>query len=193
VLRDQAQPFYLEGYHRPDYSDPEDAVYDGITDLMSNGRTSRLFRALVRDKKIAAFAAGFSGLPGTKYPHLFAFFAVPLPGHTPDEMGEAIHQEIERLKNENISDEELQMIKTRAKAGLLRGLDDNEGLAFQLGETQARFGDWRELFRQVDRIEKLTKADIRRVASKTFVPTNRTVGVIESMAMAKAPAKKGAE
>ena len=44
---------------------------------MSNGRTSRLYRALVRDKKIASDSAGFTGLPGNKYPHLFAFYAIP--------------------------------------------------------------------------------------------------------------------
>ena len=80
VLLEKTQPLYLEGYHRPDYRSKDDAVFDAITDLMSEGRTSRLYRALVRDKKIASFSAGFSGLPGIKYPHLFAFYAFPLPG-----------------------------------------------------------------------------------------------------------------
>jgi predicted Zn-dependent peptidase len=191
VLHDASQPLYLEGYHRPDYNSPDDAAYDAIADLMSSGRTSRLFRALVRDKKIASFSAGFTGLPGNKYPHLFAFYAFPLPGHKPEEMAAAIHEEIERLKNEDISDEELKMIKTRAKANLIRGLADNSGLAFQLGVAQARYGDWRELFRQVDRIDKVTKADIRRVANQTFVPTNRTVGIIETTAPVSADASKG--
>src|SRR5579862_532241 len=180
-LKEQAQPLYLEGYHRPDYRAKDDAVYDAITDLMSEGRTSRLYRALVRDKKIASFSAGFSGLPGIKYPHLFAFYAFPLPGHTTQEVAEAIHAEIERLKREDISDDELRMIKTRAKANLLRGLADNEGLAVQLATYQTRYGDWRELFRSVDRIEQVTKADIRRVANETFNDTNRTVGVIETV------------
>ncbi|HUO24089.1 MAG TPA: pitrilysin family protein [Candidatus Aquilonibacter sp.] len=180
ILKETTQPFYLEGYHRPDYRDKDDAVYDAIADLMSEGRTSRLYRALVRDKKIAAFAAGFTGLPGIKYPHLFAFFAVPLPGHTPQEMGVAIHEEIDRLKKEDISDEELKMIKTRAKANLIRGLADNQGLAIQLATYQTRYGDWRELFGSVDRIDKVTKADIRRVANEIFVDTNRTVGMIET-------------
>ena len=193
TLQQSAQPFYLEGYHRPDYRDPDDAVYDAITDLMSNGRTSRLYRSLVRDKKIASFAAGFSGLPGTKYPHLFAFYAVPLPGHKPVEMGEAIHAEIDKLKKEDVTDEELAMIKTRAKADLLRGLGDNEGLAQQLAIYQARYGDWRELFRSVDRIDKVTKADIRRVATKTFVDTNRTVAISETTQRAAAAAQGGAQ
>ncbi|MFB3918124.1 MAG: M16 family metallopeptidase [Terriglobales bacterium] len=180
TLRDPAQPFYIEGYHRPDYRDPDDAVYDAITSLMSEGRTSRLYRSLVRDKKIAAFAAGFSGFPGTKYPHLFAFYAVPTPGHTPQELRDAIHAEIERIKTQDVSDEELKMIKTRAKANLIRSLDSNQGLAEELAVMQLRYGDWRELFRQVDRIDNVTKADIRRVANKTFVATNRTIGMIET-------------
>jgi predicted Zn-dependent peptidase len=191
ILQDMSQPLYLEGYHRPDYRSPDDAVYDAIADLMSNGRTSRLYRALVRDKKIAADSAGFTGLPGNKYPHLFAFYAFPLPGHKPDEMAEAIHVEIEKLKNEDISDEELKMIKTRAKANLIRSLGSNEGLANNLAIYQARYDDWRELFRSVDRIDKVSKADIRRVAKQTFVPTNRTVGIIETRAAAPAADQKG--
>jgi predicted Zn-dependent peptidase len=179
VLHDQSQPVYLEGYHRPDYRSADDQVYDAIADLMSNGRTSRLYRALVRDKQIASDAEGFTGYPGNKYPHLFAFYATPIPGHTTKEVGDAIHVEIERLKKEDISDEELKMIKTRAKANLIRSLGSNEGLAFALGLNQARYDDWRELFRSVDRIERVTKADIRRVASETFKPSNRTVGIIE--------------
>jgi predicted Zn-dependent peptidase len=191
ILQDRAQPLYLEGYHRPDYHDKDDNVYDAIADLMSNGRTSRLYRALVRDKKIAAYSAGFSGLPGIKYPHLFAFYAFPLPGHTTDEVAAAIHVEIERLKNEDITDDELKMIRTRAKANLLRGLDDNEGLASNLALYETRYGDWRELFHQVENLDKVSKADIRRVANKTFVPTNRTVGIIETVAPPAAPAQNG--
>ncbi|MGA9965351.1 MAG: pitrilysin family protein [Terriglobales bacterium] len=191
LLQDMSQPLYLEGYHRPDYRSPDDAVYDAIADLMSNGRTSRLYRALVRDKKIAADSAGFTGLPGNKYPHLFAFYAFPLPGHKPEEMADAIHVEIEKLKNEDISDEELKMIKTRAKANLIRSLGSNEGLANNLALYQARYDDWRELFRSVDRIDKVTKADIRRVANQTFVPTNRTVGIIETKPAAPAADQKG--
>jgi predicted Zn-dependent peptidase len=186
TLREAGQPWYLEGYHRPGYNDKDDAVYDAITDLLSNGRTSRLYRSLVRDKKIAANAGGFSGFPGNKYPHLFLFFAVPTQGNTPEVLANGIHEEIEKLKKQDITDEELKMIKTRAKASLLRSLDDNQGLAIQLTMMQTRYGDWRELFRNVERIEKVTKADIRRVATSTFVPNNRTVGVIENVQTATA-------
>jgi predicted Zn-dependent peptidase len=180
LLQEMSQPIYFEAYHRPDYRSKDDAVYDALTDLLSSGRTSRLYRALVRDKKIASEAIGFSGLPGIKYPHLFAFGAATLPGHKPEEMADAIHIEIERLKNEDISDDELKMIKTRSKANLIRSLDSNPGLAQQLAIYQSRYDDWRELFYTVDRIDKVTKADVRRVAALTFTPTNRTVGIIET-------------
>jgi predicted Zn-dependent peptidase len=189
TLLESSQPVYLEGYHRPDYRDKDDAVYDALADLLSDGRTSRLYRALVRDKKIASEAEGGTGYPGVKYPHIFYFFALPLPGHKPEEVGEAVHEEIERLKKEDITDEELKMVKTRAKANLIRSLDSNEGLAQNLAVYQTMYGDWRELFRSVDRINAVTKADIRRVANQVFVPTNRTVGVIENVPAASGGAQ----
>ena len=180
-MQDMAQPIYVEGYHRPSYLDPDDAVYDAITDIMSNGRTSRMYRSMVRDQKTAAAAAGFSGFPGTKYAHLFAFYGVPLPGHTNAEMQKGIQQQINKLKGEDVTDDELAMFKTRTKADLIRGLASNEGLAQQLAIYQTRFGDWRELFKYLDKVDKVTKADIRRVANKVFVDGNRTVGSIETV------------
>lgn len=188
VIREATQPFYIEGYHRPSYRSPDDAVYDAIQDIMSNGRVSRLYRSLVRDQQIAAEAQGFSPFPGEKYPSLFAFYAVPLPGHTPAEMATAIHKEIEKLKTTDVTDEELAMFKTRARADLLRGLADNQGLANALAEYQTRYGDWRQIFLQLDRIDKVTKADIRRVANEIFVPSNRTTAEIDFQAP-KSPAK----
>jgi predicted Zn-dependent peptidase len=180
VIREQTQPFYIEGYHRPSYHDPDDAVYDAISDILSNGRVSRLYRSLVRDQQIAAVAQGFSPYPGDKYPSLFAFYAVPLPGHTPAQMRDAIHKEIEKLKTTDVSDDELAMYKTRTRADLLRGLADNQGLANALAEYQTRYGNWRELFLQLDRVDKVTKADIRRVANQIFVASNRTTAEIDT-------------
>jgi predicted Zn-dependent peptidase len=180
AVREATQPIYVEGYHRPDYRDPDDAVYDAISDILSNGRVSRLYRSLVRDQQIAAVAAGASPYPGDKYPGLFVFYAVPLPGHTPAEMRDAIHKEIDKLKAADVTSDELAMYKTRTRADLLRGLADNQGLANQLAEYQTRYGDWRELFLQLDRVDKVTKEDIRRVASKVFVDSNRTEAWIET-------------
>ena len=191
VIREQTQPFFLEGYHRPDYRDPDDAVYDAISDIMSNGRVSRLYRSLVEQQQIAAAAQGFSPFPGDKYPGLFAFYAVPLPGHTPDQMRDAIHKEIDKLKSADVTDDELQMYKTRTRADLLRGLADNQGLANSLAQYQTRYGDWRELFKQLDKVDKVSKADIRRVANQVFVASNRTTAEIDTEAPAGNSTKSG--
>ena len=147
----------------------------------------------MRDKKIAAAAQGFNALPGDKYPCLFAFFAIPTPGHTAADMAASIHAEIDRLKNEDVSAEELQSVKTRAKANLLRRLDNNSGLALQLASYQTRYGDWRELFREVDKIDKVTAADVRRIANGIFTPVNRTTAMLESSRPAARTPKKEAE
>jgi predicted Zn-dependent peptidase len=102
-------------------------------------------------------------------------------------MAPAIHAEVDQLVNQDISDSELKMVKTRLRADLIRGLGSNEGLAQSLASFQALYGDWRELFRQVDRYDKVTKADIRRVATKVFTPDNRTVAFTETVLPAKAP------
>jgi predicted Zn-dependent peptidase len=193
LLHDAAQPFYIEGYHRPDYRNPDDTVYDAIADIFSNGRTARLYRALVRDGRIAQTAAGFSGYPGEKFPGMFAFYGVPLPGHTDDEIRAAIEKELDRMKTTDVTDAELARFKTRAKADMLRGLADNEGLAHTLAEYQTRFGDWRQMFRDLEKIDKVTKADIRRVANNTFTESNRTSARIETLAPPAAAGKGGAQ
>jgi predicted Zn-dependent peptidase len=193
AIREATQPFYIEGYHRPNYHSPDAAVYDAISDILSNGRVSRLYRSLVRDQQIAAVAQGFSPFPAEKYPSLFALYAVPLPGHTPAEMRDAIHKEIDKLKAADVTDEELAMFKTRTRADLLRGLADNQGLANSLAEYQTRYGDWRELFLQLDKVDKVTKADIRRVANGIFLPSNRTEAWIETEAQAAAGKVGGAQ
>jgi predicted Zn-dependent peptidase len=186
VLTDPSQPVYMEGYHRPNNISPDDPIYDVISDVLSTGRTSRLYRTLVRDKKIAANAGVLNGFPGGKYPTLIAVRAIPAPGHTNAEVQAAIREQLERLKTEPITDDELKTVKTRAKADLIRSLDSNSGLSRQLAVTQARQGDWHEMFRYIDRLDKVTKEDVMRVAQATFIAQNRTVGMIENVDAAKA-------
>ena len=179
-IPDPAQPFYVEGYHKPASTDPEAPIYQAIVDVLSNGRTSRLYRSLVRDKQIAVAAQSFGSFPGEKFPNLFLVFAVPAPGRTNEEARDAIRAELERMKKEDITADELAMVKTRAKASLIEGLNSNLGLANNMAEYQSTFGDWRELFRSVEKIDKVTQADIRRVANQLFVDTNRTVAMVET-------------
>ncbi len=179
TLHEQSQRWLLVGYKKGGALSPDDPVYDVISDLMSSGRTSRLYKSLVRDKKIAIQAAGFSGFPGQKYPNLFLFYALPSQGHTNEECLTAINDEINRLKTEPVSAEELNGVKARARAGLIRALSSNSGLAMQLTYAAVVMGDWHQLFTSLDKINAVTAADIQRVADEVFVDNNRTIGTIE--------------
>jgi predicted Zn-dependent peptidase len=185
-IPDPAQPFYVEGYHKPAATSPDEPVYQAIVDVLTNGRTSRLYRSLVRDKQIAVAVQSLPSYPGNKFPNLFIVFSVPAPGHTNDESRDAIRAELARLKKEDITPEELAMVKTHAKASLIENLGSNGGLADQLADYQTTFGDWRELFKAVDKIDKVTQADIRRIANQIFTDTNRTVAVVETTAASPA-------
>jgi len=180
MVEDPSQPLILIGYHKANINHPDNAVFDAITDIVGSGRTSRLYKSLVKEKKIAIAASGFQGLPGNKYPGLFLFYAVPAKGHTNQECEEAIYAEIEKLKTELVTPEELAKAKTRSRADLIRQLDSNSGLAAQLTFYEVVTGDWRNLFKQLDEIEKVAAEDIQRVAKEYFTSKNRTVGVIET-------------
>jgi predicted Zn-dependent peptidase len=176
----RSQPWYLEGYHRPAVTHPDNVVYDIIGSLLSDGRTSRLYKSLVAKQRLALNAQGFSGFPGDKYPNLMLFYALTAPGHTVDELAVALAQEIDKLKTEPVAAAELQRVKTQARAGLLRALNSNTGMAQQLLEYEVKTGSWRNLFKQLDQIAAVTTADIQRVAKDTFTPENRTIGKLLS-------------
>ncbi len=175
-VRFPSQPWYLEAYHRPAITHPDHVVYEIIGSLLSNGRTSRLYKSLVEQQRIALAAQGFSGFPGDKYPNLILFYALTAPNHTVDEVAAGLRKEIERLKTEPVSAVELDRVKTQARAGLLRSLDSNSGMAQLLLEYEVKTGSWRNLFQQLEALRAVTASDVQRVAKATFMPENRTVG-----------------
>jgi predicted Zn-dependent peptidase len=180
TLRDPSQPFYIEGYHKGAATSKDEPAYDALADILTRGNTSRLYRSLVRDKKIAIAVQGGSGFPGVKYPNLWMLIGVPARGITNDAVRDAMREELKKIQTSDVTDEELQRFKTRQKADLLRSLNSNTGLAENLALYQTLFGDWRELFRYVDRVDQVTKADVKRVANELFKDGNRTVGRIET-------------
>ena len=180
IMQDPAQPFVLIGYHKPSINHSDNAVFDAITEIVGIGRTSRLYKSLVKEKKIAVAASGFPGMPGNKYPSLFLFYAVPARGRTNQECEEAIYAEIDKLKTEPVLPEELEKAKTRSRASLIRQLASNSGLASQLTFYEVITGDWRNLFKQLDDIDRVTAEDIQRVAKKYFTTKNQTVGIIDT-------------
>jgi predicted Zn-dependent peptidase len=171
-----SQPWYLEGYHIPALSDPDYRVHEVIATLLSSGRTSRLYKSLVEEQQLALSAQGFSGFPGNKYPNLMLVYALTSPGTSVDRLATALRAEIKRLKTEAVAPEELEQVKTQLKAGLLRTLDSNMGMANLLAEYQAKTGNWRNMFEELKKLEAITPQDIQRVARKTFTEENRTIG-----------------
>jgi predicted Zn-dependent peptidase len=103
-------------------------------------------------------------------------YALTAPNHTVDEVAVALRGEIERLKTEPVSPQELDRVKTQARAEVLRSLDSNTGMARSLVEYDVKTGDWRNLFKDLEAIAAVTPADIQRVARVTFQPENRTIG-----------------
>jgi predicted Zn-dependent peptidase len=95
-------------------------------------------------------------------------------------------EEIEKLKNELVSAEELQGVKNRARSELIQLLSSNMSMAMQLASYQVLTGDWRNLFRYLEDLNKVTPEAIQRVAKATFTDKNRTVGVIEPAQAASA-------
>lgn len=176
TMKLKSQPWYFEGYHRPSLAHPDHVIYEVIASILSNGRTSRLYQTLVEQQQIALAAEGFSGYPGDKYPNLMLFYALTAPGHSVEEAAVALRKEIERLKTEPVSLEELERVKTQARASLLRSLDSNMGMAFALLEYEVKTKTWMNLFKQLDAISQITPADIQRVAQETFRQENRTIG-----------------
>jgi predicted Zn-dependent peptidase len=187
TLKDPAQPFYIEGYHKPAGTSLDEPAYDALSDILTRGNTSRLYRSLVRDKKIAVQVAGGSGFPGAKYPNLWIVYGVPARGIGNDAVRDAIREELKKVQTDEVTDEELTRFKTRAKADLLRSLNSNSGLAEQLVVYQTLFGDWKEMFQYLDRVDKVSKADVKRIAADLFKDNNRTVGRVETTPGASKP------
>ena len=179
LMKTKAQRLVLMGYHKPSITHPDNAVYDAITSLLSEGRSSRLHESLVTKKKVAVQAAGFSGFPGEKYPGLFLFYAFNAPGKTNEELEKEMTVEVDRLKNELVTDQELEGVKNRARASLLRQMADNTSMGSTLVSYQVLTGDWRNLFKVLDKINAVTAADVQRVAKATFTEKNRTIGYLE--------------
>src|SRR5258708_3255412 len=182
TLMDPAQPQLLVSYHRPAVTDRDDPVFEAIDDVLTGGPSSRLYRALVRDQKLAIEVESFSGMPGEKYPNLWTVAAAPASGVSADQVLAGVDRELERLARQDVSDAELAKFRARARAALLRTLGSNQGLATALAHHQTLYGDWRELFREIDRFDRVTKADVRRVANAALTPANRTVATLVTAA-----------
>lgn len=182
---DKSQPFLLIGYHRPAATDKTAPIFDALSDHLGGGRTSLLYTSLVKEKKVATQASAFATFPGEKYPSLMGIFVVPAKGITADSCEKEVLAQVNKVQSEPISADKLEGIKARAKSALINRFASRTGLADLLASHQILFGDWRELFKSLDKINAVTTEDIQRIAKEYLVRSNRTVGYIETTEEAK--------
>jgi predicted Zn-dependent peptidase len=174
----QSQPILVMCYHRPGIRDKDNQAFDAMANIIGQGRSSRLYRLLVKEKKIAVDAGSFNGWPGSKYPNLIAYYAIPAKDRTTAECFDVINAEIENLKTAPITADELTKYKRSTKKGLLDAMKANDSMASMLANTEVLEGDWRKAFDGLRQVDAVTADDIQRLAKKYLVSTNRTVGEI---------------
>ncbi|WP_041243066.1 M16 family metallopeptidase [Trichlorobacter lovleyi] len=176
VLGD-AEPELIIGFHKTALGAPDDEVFDLVASVLGQGRTSRLYRSLVLEKQLATQVSVFDA-PGNRYPNLFVLYASPRAPHTAAEVEQALLAELERLKKEPVSQQELQQVLNQLEFEEARRMGTNGGLARNLTEYEAIAGSWRYLTTYRAKLTKITPADIQRVARQYFTRENRIVGTL---------------
>jgi zinc protease len=177
VKRDAQVPFVMAGYRVPNYTSEDAYPLTILEAILSNGKSSRLYRSLVYTQKLAlAVGAEYSLLQAD--PELFYCYAVVQPGRKVDEVEQAVYREIERLQKEPVTDLELQRAKNQVEASYIFGQDSNFRQAMLLGQTETVGAGWRHVELFLEKIRSVTAEDIRRVARRYFVEDARTVGIL---------------
>lgn len=177
-LKLPARSRVLIGYPKPTLPAREDYVFDVIDEILTGGRSSRLYHRLVIEKKVVAEVSSSNGVPGVRGPNLFLAALLPLD-HSPDEVLKAFDEEVERLQREGPAEKEMEKAVNRLTVSLLWSLRTNEGLASELSYFAVTPPGWRYLKNYLDQIETITAADVREVANRYLRKNSRVVGMVK--------------
>jgi zinc protease len=172
IRRAGSLPLVQVAYKSPEAKSPDFYALDALAMVLGSGRTSRLYQGLV-EKQVATAAEASD--PTMRDPYLFDFSATARPGTTPEQLEQALLAEIERVKTEPVSDEELTRAKNKIEAQFVFQNDSVTEQASQIGYWSSIL-DWRYLTTYLARVKALTPADLQRVAQKYFIADGRTVG-----------------
>lgn len=173
-----AESRVIMAWHVPEAAHADWPAVEVLNELLQGGRSSRLERRVVEELKVAASVDGYTGIPGGRYPSLYMIEATPLSPHSTTEVEQAIYQEIDRLKREAPTAAEVKSVQTRYRKAFIDQLTDNLGLANGLAGASTTYGDWRQPFQLCEAVQKITPADVQRVAATYLTKTNRTVGTL---------------
>ncbi|MBI2882305.1 MAG: insulinase family protein, partial [Candidatus Methylomirabilis oxyfera] len=177
LLKKEAElPFVFMGYHVPNLKHPDNFALEVLAYILSGGKSARIYKSVVYEQQLALFAGGGYDRESLD-PNLFPLYASVMPGKTAEKVEQALTTEIERVKNELVSDRELQKAKNQIEAGFLFGQDSIFTLARVLAEYEI-VANWRAWDAYLPGIRAVTAADLQRVAKAYLTPDNRTVAVL---------------
>ncbi|MFZ5453496.1 MAG: M16 family metallopeptidase [Thermodesulfobacteriota bacterium] len=176
VHREAQLPFLVMAYHTPNWQEPDAYALELLSQILSQGRSSRLYHNLVYQQRLA-LQAGADYTLDTTDPALFTLYAQPLPGKTVAQLEAALEAEVKRLQTEPVGAKELQKAKNQTVAGYYMSQDSLFFRGMLLGrlETVAR---WTLIKDFVPKILQVTPEDLQRVAKKYLVANNRNVGIL---------------
>ncbi len=175
------------GYRTPNHASDDAYALTLLESILSHGKSSRLYRSLVYEQKLALMIGVEYSLLQTD-PDLLYCFAVVAPGQTPERVERAVYAEIEKLQQETPSEQELQRAKNQVEATYIFGQDSNFRQAILLGQAETTGAGWRQVEEFVKKLRDVKAEDIQRVAQKYLVEDGRTVGIL-----IPAPANHAAE
>jgi predicted Zn-dependent peptidase len=173
----EAEPVLRVSWKVPGATHPDAPALAMLANLLVGSRDSRLYRRLVRDDRSARSVVA-AAEPGGRDPGLFTIQADPLLPHTPEAVLAAIAEELDRIRREPPSRDEVERLRAGLEATSVRRLTSNEGLALQLVASHALWGDWRETFGLQERMRDIGPEDIVAVLDRYFHEQGMTVGVL---------------
>ncbi len=179
VLKDESQPKLVVGYPLTAYPDRNHFVSEALTNLLTEGLSSRLYKALVEKKQLAVSIDSFKDYPGNRFAPLLIISAVPRFPVTNDKLLAALQEEIDRIKEKPIERWEMEKVRASIEMQMLGLLQSNGGMADTLAYSQAIFGDWKYLLEYAKTMPTVTAEDIQKLAKSALTVDKRLVGMLE--------------
>jgi predicted Zn-dependent peptidase len=160
-----------------------------LATVLSNGRSSRFYETIVRQKELAPNVSAFAG--ESRGPNLFSVVSTVNPGKSVADLEAAIDAEIERVKSGPIADWEIEKARNNARNQLVNSLGSALDRAVTLGVDALFYNNPNRINTRADSIAKVSAADVQRVAKQYMVKTGRTVVITVPKGAPGPPAKGG--
>lgn len=177
VLREAGSAAMLEEvYPIPAVNHPDVPALDLMDYILTSGRNSRLNQALVESGLASGLSGGAANLLEAGWYELLATAA---PGQKLEKIDQVLTSELANLREKGVTEEELNRAKTQLLANVVLGNRDITSQAMRLGSDQSTAGDYRYTDRYLAAIQKVSIADVQRVAQTYLAKSSRTVGFFE--------------